>query len=143
MTTCSFIKVTQNYIFLAEIFFFFQDKQKNLQPNNGDDLENTYTSTKKMASVRMRLIVSLIVVVGVALFRITAADTYTVGDELGWTVPPAGSIAYSTWARTKNFEINDTIGKIILRFYFIFSLTRCSGRISTVENIFKPILHPD
>ncbi|EOY31110.1 Phytocyanin domain - like 10 [Theobroma cacao] len=57
---------------------------------------------------RLGLVTSLIVVV-MALFKTTAADTYTVGDELRWTIPPGGPIAYSTWARSKNFEINDTI----------------------------------
>ncbi|OMO57757.1 Plastocyanin-like protein [Corchorus olitorius] len=52
-------------------------------------------------------IASLIAAMG--LFQTAVADTYTVGDDLGWTIPPGGSIAYSTWARTKNFEINDTI----------------------------------
>ncbi|BBN69087.1 blue-copper-binding protein [Prunus dulcis] len=38
-----------------------------------------------------------------------AADNYTVGDDLGWTIPPAGSIAYKTWANKKSFQIGDTI----------------------------------
>lgn len=63
---------------------------------------------------RLGLVTSLIVVV-MALFKTTAADTYTVGDELRWTIPPGGPIAYSTWARSKNFEINDTIGKLFLK----------------------------
>ena len=66
-------------------------------------------------------------IVVVALFKITAAaDTYTVGDELGWIIPPGGHIAYSTWARTKNFEINDTIGKLLLKLIF-FALNLIAG----------------
>ncbi|XP_058206879.1 cucumber peeling cupredoxin-like [Rhododendron vialii] len=38
-----------------------------------------------------------------------AADTYTVGDDLGWTVPPGGPIAYSVWADKETFEVGDTL----------------------------------
>ncbi|KAG6414240.1 hypothetical protein SASPL_126958 [Salvia splendens] len=38
-----------------------------------------------------------------------AADTYTVGDDLGWTRPPLGEVAYQTWARVKDFDVGDTI----------------------------------
>ncbi|KAL5537957.1 hypothetical protein UlMin_045956 [Ulmus minor] len=38
-----------------------------------------------------------------------SGDTYTVGDGLGWTLPPAGNIAYSTWANSKRFEVGDVI----------------------------------
>ncbi|KZV20058.1 blue copper protein-like [Dorcoceras hygrometricum] len=38
-----------------------------------------------------------------------AAVTYTVGDSLGWTVPPGGAIAYQTWARGKSFLVGDTL----------------------------------
>lgn len=39
--------------------------------------------------------------------------TYTVGDDLGWLVPPGGTIAYATWAFNKNFLLGDTLGKLI------------------------------
>ncbi|PON94258.1 Phytocyanin domain containing protein [Trema orientale] len=51
----------------------------------------------------------LLVVMAVTLLKVSAADTYTVGDSLGWTLPPAGNVAYSTWARTKSFDIGDVI----------------------------------
>ncbi|XP_016651838.1 PREDICTED: umecyanin-like isoform X2 [Prunus mume] len=51
----------------------------------------------------------LLLVVAVALLKGAAADNYTVGDDLGWTIPPAGSIAYKTWANKKSFQIGDTI----------------------------------
>ncbi|XP_022751674.1 blue copper protein-like [Durio zibethinus] len=35
--------------------------------------------------------------------------TYTVGDSLGWLVPPAGAIAYATWAFNKTFLLGDTL----------------------------------
>ncbi|KAK2966221.1 hypothetical protein RJ640_010038 [Escallonia rubra] len=37
------------------------------------------------------------------------AVTYTVGDKLGWVVPPGGPIAYSTWAYDKIFVVGDTL----------------------------------
>ncbi|KAB2618608.1 stellacyanin-like [Pyrus ussuriensis x Pyrus communis] len=54
-------------------------------------------------------LVGCFLLVAVALFNGAAADNYTVGDDLEWTIPPAGSVAYSTWANTKRFQINDTI----------------------------------
>ncbi|OMO57787.1 Plastocyanin-like protein [Corchorus olitorius] len=35
--------------------------------------------------------------------------TYTIGDDLGWLVPPGGAIAYATWAFDKIFLIGDTL----------------------------------
>ncbi|CAM8891567.1 unnamed protein product [Rhodiola kirilowii] len=35
--------------------------------------------------------------------------TYTVGDSMGWTVPPGGEAAYTTWASGKNFLVGDTL----------------------------------
>ncbi|CAI9782467.1 unnamed protein product [Fraxinus pennsylvanica] len=35
--------------------------------------------------------------------------TYTVGDSLGWLVPPGGPIAYETWARGKTFMVGDIL----------------------------------
>ncbi|EOY31106.1 Early nodulin 16, putative [Theobroma cacao] len=35
--------------------------------------------------------------------------TYTVGDDLGWLVPPAGPLAYETWAFNKTFLLGDTL----------------------------------
>ncbi|KAJ7956717.1 Cucumber peeling cupredoxin-like protein [Quillaja saponaria] len=35
--------------------------------------------------------------------------TYTVGDELGWLVPPAAEIAYHTWAFGNAFIVGDTL----------------------------------
>ncbi|GFP79085.1 stellacyanin [Phtheirospermum japonicum] len=37
-------------------------------------------------------------------------NTYTVGDRLGWTVPPGGAIAYETWAGTiGSFNVGDNL----------------------------------
>lgn len=38
-------------------------------------------------------------------------EVYTVGDSLGWLVPPGGAIAYETWARNKTFVVGDVLGK--------------------------------
>ncbi|KAL6274850.1 hypothetical protein ACE6H2_025542 [Prunus campanulata] len=51
----------------------------------------------------------LLLVVAVALLKGAAADNYTVGDGLGWSIPPLGSVAYKTWADKKSFQIGDTI----------------------------------
>ncbi|XP_062078097.1 stellacyanin-like [Humulus lupulus] len=50
-----------------------------------------------------------LVVVMVALLKVAAADNYTVGGDMGWTIPPLGKVAYSTWAKTKNFDVGDVI----------------------------------
>lgn len=46
-----------------------------------------------------------------AAIDVAGADTYTVGDSLGWTIPPLGKIAYETWVYNKDLELNDTVGK--------------------------------
>ncbi|KAK4430805.1 hypothetical protein Salat_0842200 [Sesamum alatum] len=38
-----------------------------------------------------------------------AAATYVVGDSLGWTVPPGGPAAYSTWASQHVFRVGDVV----------------------------------
>ncbi|KAL0337478.1 UNVERIFIED_CONTAM: hypothetical protein Scaly_2022900 [Sesamum calycinum] len=38
-----------------------------------------------------------------------AAATYVVGDSLGWTVPPGGPVAYSTWASQHVFTVGDVL----------------------------------
>ncbi|OWM65929.1 blue copper protein-like [Punica granatum] len=35
--------------------------------------------------------------------------TYTVGDGLGWNVPPGGAAAYQTWASNKTFMVGDVL----------------------------------
>ncbi|XP_043700244.1 uclacyanin 1-like [Telopea speciosissima] len=36
-------------------------------------------------------------------------ETYAVGDSLGWTVPPGGAAAYTTWVAGKTFLVGDTL----------------------------------
>ncbi|KAF8393188.1 hypothetical protein HHK36_021429 [Tetracentron sinense] len=44
-----------------------------------------------------------------ALLQGATAETYTVGDSLGWTIPPGGPIAYSTWANQHTFRVGDIL----------------------------------
>ncbi|KAK6156494.1 hypothetical protein DH2020_010742 [Rehmannia glutinosa] len=37
------------------------------------------------------------------------ADTYSVGNDMGWTVPPGGDSAYRNWAAREDFELGDQI----------------------------------
>lgn len=59
-------------------------------------------------------LVFMVVAAAAALLSGCAADTYTVGDDLGWTIPPLGSeVAYQTWTRVKDFDVGDTISEYI------------------------------
>ncbi|XAR66879.1 hypothetical protein NMG60_11013248 [Bertholletia excelsa] len=53
-------------------------------------------------------LVSCIVVVATILAG-AEAETYTVLDSLGWTIPPGGQIAYRVWADKQDFMIGDTL----------------------------------
>ncbi|KAL3535880.1 hypothetical protein ACH5RR_004341 [Cinchona calisaya] len=48
-------------------------------------------------------------VAATALLIGATAETHTVGNDIGWNVPPGGSIAYRTWADTRDFGIGDTV----------------------------------
>ncbi|XP_038889652.1 blue copper protein-like [Benincasa hispida] len=52
--------------------------------------------------------VIFLLLVAAALWRCSSAATYTVGDSLGWTVPPNPTI-YSDWASTKTFVVGDIL----------------------------------
>lgn len=87
-------------------------KQTNSSPKRflrpkleqGQPVENT----EQMGS---KLVLFGFLVVVPAIFDAAAAETYTVGDEMGWTTPPSGAAAYSTWASKQKFHFGDTIGK--------------------------------
>ncbi|XP_010254442.1 PREDICTED: blue copper protein [Nelumbo nucifera] len=51
----------------------------------------------------------LVAVTGLLLQSAAAQTTHVVGDTLGWTIPPGGSIAYSTWASTRTFRVGDIL----------------------------------
>lgn len=48
--------------------------------------------------------------------------TYTVGDNLGWTVPTSGASMYQTWANGKNFMVGDILGKDFKELLFWFRI---------------------
>ena len=48
----------------------------------------------------------------------TIPENYTVGDKMGWIVPPLGEIAYITWAYNKTFIVGDTLGTDFKQKYF-------------------------
>uniref|UniRef100_A0A0A0LG03 Phytocyanin domain-containing protein n=1 Tax=Cucumis sativus TaxID=3659 RepID=A0A0A0LG03_CUCSA len=50
----------------------------------------------------------LFLLVAAAFCRSSSAATYTVGDALGWTVPPNPTV-YSDWASTKTFVVGDIL----------------------------------
>ncbi|KAI4335698.1 hypothetical protein L6164_014321 [Bauhinia variegata] len=61
-----------------------------------------------MAKKINELVILLVVVA--SLIHSSAAQTrYLVGDALGWTIPPGGASAYTTWAANKTFTLGDTL----------------------------------
>lgn len=53
----------------------------------------------------------LLLLIATTIVSSSAATTYEVLDSLGWTIPPSGSVAYTTWAANKSFTVGDTLGK--------------------------------
>ncbi|KAK4369926.1 hypothetical protein RND71_009401 [Anisodus tanguticus] len=39
----------------------------------------------------------------------SAAQTYMVGDNMGWSVPTGGPVSYQRWANGKSFKVGDTL----------------------------------
>jgi hypothetical protein len=64
--------------------------------------------------------------VAVVLFHGAEATLYTVGDDLGWAIPPGGAVIYAAWAAKHIADsfIVDDLGEIILR-----TFQRLSSRI--------------
>lgn len=54
--------------------------------------------------------IALLVLFAVAIAGSSAQSTYEVLDSLGWTIPPGGAVAYTTWAANKKFTVGDTLG---------------------------------
>lgn len=53
----------------------------------------------------------MIVVAATLTVNFAAAQTvHVVGDSLGWTVPPNGAAAYTSWASNKQFMVGDILG---------------------------------
>ncbi|KAK3025872.1 hypothetical protein RJ639_042301 [Escallonia herrerae] len=53
-------------------------------------------------------LIGCLIVVSTLLVGATA-DTFTVGEEMGWTIPAVGDIMYKTWASQKDFELGDIL----------------------------------
>jgi hypothetical protein len=71
---------------------------------------------KKMAS-RLCFNIGFLIVASVGLLHgAYAANTYTVGGDLGWIVPPNNTY-YEEWTSQRTFQIGDTFGK-----HFLISL---------------------
>ncbi|EEF35203.1 stellacyanin [Ricinus communis] len=63
-----------------------------------------------MAGSRMMGLVGFLVVAVGLLQGANAATKYTVGDSLGWTVPPSNSVGfYEDWANNRTFQIGDSL----------------------------------
>ncbi|KAI5320616.1 hypothetical protein L3X38_040324 [Prunus dulcis] len=53
----------------------------------------------------------LVLVIAAAVFTLhgTEAAQYTVGDELGWTIPPGGAATYASWAAKHSLVVSDIL----------------------------------
>lgn len=68
-------------------------------------------------------IVFLAVIAVAALLQSSVAQTsHTVGDALGWTIPPNGASDYSNWATGKTFAVGDILGITTKLFKRIISI---------------------
>ncbi|CAL2275231.1 unnamed protein product [Prunus armeniaca] len=52
---------------------------------------------------------NMILAIAVAVFMLHGTDAaeYTVGDKLGWTIPPGGAATYAAWAAEHSLVVND------------------------------------
>lgn len=78
----------------------------------------------EMASDRSNMVLVLLLIVMVMKTISDAQNSHTVGDSIGWTIPPNAN-TYSTWAASQTFAVGDTLGNLFsviikyLRKYFI------------------------
>lgn len=71
------------------------------------------------------LLVIAAVAASVMMLPTAEAALYTVGDDLGWTIPPGGAATYAAWAAKHSFVVKDILGQpkiSISLFSFIFFL---------------------
>ena len=59
----------------------------------------------------MNMIVAILAV-AVVLLHGAEAVLYTVGDDLGWAIPPGGTATYAAWAAEHSCVVNDELGEI-------------------------------
>ncbi|OAY31709.1 stellacyanin [Manihot esculenta] len=65
--------------------------------------------SSRVSMVGLFFIVSALAL-AISLHGANAATTYTVGDSLGWTIPPNNSVEfYEDWANNKTFQIGDSV----------------------------------
>ena len=57
--------------------------------------------------------VLVVIAVAVVLLHEAEATLYTVGDDLGWAIPPGGAATYAAWAAKHSFVVDDELGEII------------------------------
>lgn len=64
-----------------------------------------------MAYKKLIMVIFLTVIVGATLqMQISDAQkSHTVGDSVGWTIPPNAN-TYSTWAASQKFALGDILG---------------------------------
>ncbi|KAI3790286.1 hypothetical protein L2E82_03222 [Cichorium intybus] len=63
-----------------------------------------------MSGSRFNLVAIMALMLAAVQFHGTAAQTtHVVGDALGWTIPPAGPSAYTTWASAQTFSVGDVL----------------------------------
>lgn len=67
---------------------------------------------------------NMILAIAVAVFMLHGTDAaeYTVGDNLGWTIPPGGAATYAAWAAAHSLVVNDILGELYFSFYYLFVL---------------------
>lgn len=55
----------------------------------------------------------VIAAVAASLMMLPTAEAalYTVGDDLGWTIPPGGAATYAAWAAKHSFVVKDILGQ--------------------------------
>ncbi|KAK9071358.1 hypothetical protein SSX86_009926 [Deinandra increscens subsp. villosa] len=61
----------------------------------------------KMSSMSAFMI--MMAVTSMLLDTSVAQTRHVVGDALGWTIPPNGAAAYTTWAAQQTFTVGDTL----------------------------------
>lgn len=68
----------------------------------------------------IKFVIVFAVLVGIcAVVEKGDAATYIVGDSLGWTIPPGGASAYTSWASQHVFRTGDVLGKFRFELSFL------------------------
>lgn len=78
----------------------------------------------------MALVIAVAAATSVLMLHVEAAQ-YTVGDELGWTIPPGGAATYEAWAAKHSLVVDDILSKLnnSLKFNFpiLFNFLKIMG----------------